>query len=179
MKKRGSKFQRLLLGLSFLLASQPASQALSLEENAVLAALTLNIVRFTTWPDEAQQSMKDTIDLCVVGDNTVQQSFASIDHKPVGNKTLKLIDLQRLSNFERCNVLYISELKQNILLQVFVEIKKMHLLTIGEGDDFAEQGGMVGLENVDNKMTLHVNTAAVREANLTISSRLLSLAKIH
>lgn len=168
----------LLLGLSLLFNAQPSSQALSLEEQTVLAALALNIVRFTTWPDEAQQRMKETIDFCVVGDNVVQQSFASIDHKAVGNKTLNMINLSRLSNFEQCHVLFVSELKQNILLQVFIEIKNRPLLTIGTGNEFAELGGMVGLENVDNKITLHVNIAAVHEAKLNISSRLLSLAKI-
>lgn len=173
-----NKLLRLLLGLSLLLNAQPPAEALTLEEQTVLAALALNIVRFTTWPNDALQGMKESIDFCVVGDNVVQQSFASIDHKPAGNKTLNVINLSRLSNFEQCHVLYISELKQNILLQVFLEIKKLPLLTIGVGDDFAEQGGMVGLEKVDNKMTLHVNIPVVREANLTISSRLLSLAKI-
>ena len=166
------------MALSLFLNVQSSLHALTLEEQTVLAALALNIVRFTTWPGVAQQTMKETIDFCVVGDNVVQQSFASIDHKAVGNKTLKMINLSRLSNFDQCDVLFISELKQNILLQVFVEIKKLPLLTIGAGDEFAEQGGMVGLENVNNKMTLHVNVTAVREANLTISSRLLSLAKI-
>ena len=75
-------------------------------------------------------------------------------------------------------MLYVSELKQNILLQVFAEIKKRPLLTVGESYDFAAQGGMVGLENVDGKITLHVNLAAAHESNLNISARLLKLAKI-
>jgi hypothetical protein len=178
MNERVQKILRLIFGLSVLLNAPPSAQALSLEEHTVLAALALNIVRFTTWSEQAQQRMQETIDFCVVGDNVVQQSFASIDHKPVGNKTLKMINLTRLSNFDQCHVLFIADLKQNILLQVFVETKKLPVLTIGSGDDFAELGGMVGLKNVDNKMTLHVNIAAMREANLTISSRLLSLAKI-
>ena len=114
----------------------------------------------------------------MVGDNVVQQSFASIDHKAVGNKTLHIIYLTRLRNFEQCHVLYVSELKQNVLLQVFVEIKNRPLLTIGEGYDFAELGGMVGLENMDGKITIHVNLPVVRESNLNISARLLKLAKI-
>jgi hypothetical protein len=113
-----------------------------------------------------------------VGDNVVQQSFASIDHKAIGDRMLQVINLSRLRNFEECHVLYISELKQNVLLQVFAEIKKRPLLTIGEGYDFAAQGGMVGLENVNGKITLHVNLAVAREGNLNISARLLKLAKI-
>ena len=108
----------------------------------------------------------------------VQQSFAGINHKAVGNKTLEVINLARLRNFEACHVLYISDLKQAILLQVLAEIKRRPLLTIGEGYDFAVQGGMVGMENVDGKITLHVNLPVVRESNLNISARLLKLAKI-
>ncbi|MGZ5008451.1 MAG: YfiR family protein [Methylobacter sp.] len=177
MNKLGRKFLPLLLGLSLLLNTHhlPAF-AQSLEEQTVLAALTLNIVRFTTWPDDAE--MKDTIDLCVVGDNVVQQSFIGIEHKTVGDKTLHVVNLTRLRNFDQCHVLYISNLKQDILLQVFVEIKKLPLLTIGEGYDFAVQGGMVGLENVDRKITLHINLPVARESNLNISARLLKLAKI-
>jgi hypothetical protein len=176
MNKRVKKYPLLLLWACLLFNTSPRTVAQSLEEEKVLAALTLNIVRFTTWPADAP--IKDSIDLCVVGDNVVQQSFASIDHKAVGNKMLQVINLSRLRNFEACHVLYISELTQNILLQVFAEIKKRPLLTIGEGYDFAAQGGMVGLEKVNGKITLHVNLPVARESNLNISARLLKLAKI-
>lgn len=176
MNKRVGKYLPLLLGLGLLFNTGLPTLAQSLEEQTVLAALALNIVRFTTWPSDAP--MKDTIDFCVIGDNVIQQSFAGIDHKPVGAKTLQIINLSRLRNFEECHVLYVSELKQNILLQVFAEIKKRPLLTIGESYDFAAQGGMVGLENVDGKITLHVNLTAAHESNLNISARLLKLAKI-
>jgi len=174
MAKQPQKLLPLLLGL--LLNTLPSVLAQTLEEQTVLAALALNIVRFTTWPAEAQ--MKESIDFCVIGDNVVQQSFTDIDHKTVGNKTLHVVNLSRLRNFEQCHVLYISELSQNILLQVFTEIKKRPLLTIGESYDFAVQGGMVGLENVNGKISLHINLPVVREANLNISARLLKLANI-
>ncbi|NOU21768.1 MAG: YfiR family protein [Methyloglobulus sp.] len=178
MAKIAKKFLLLLIGLGLSLGVHTATLAQSLEEETVLAALALNIVRFTTWSDETQAHMKNTIDFCVVGDNVVQQSFASIDHKAVGNKTLNVINLSRLRNFEECHALYISELNHNVLLQLFAEIKKRPVLTIGKGNDFAEQGGMVGLDNTDGKITLYINLPVVQESNLNISARLLKLAKI-
>ncbi|MEQ1544332.1 YfiR family protein [Methyloglobulus sp.] len=176
MGKTVKKRLSLVLGLNLLLNAHAPTYAQSLEEQTVLAALALNIVRFTSWPAEAQ--IKTTIDLCVIGDNVAQESFTSIDAKAVGDKTLHIINLSRLRNFEQCRALYISGLQQNILAQIFVEIKKRPLLTIGEGTDFATQGGMVGLENVDDKINLEVNLSVVRESKLTISSRLLKLAKV-
>lgn len=176
MNKRFKRFLQLLLGLGLLLNAHPPTLAQSLEEQTVLTALALNIVHFTTWPAEAQ--MKESIDFCVIGDNVVQESFAGIDHKTVGDKTLQVINLSRLRNFEACHVLYVSGLNQAILLQVFVDIKKRPLLTLGEGYDFAVQGGMVGLVNENGQITLHVNLPVARESNLNISARLLKLAKI-
>lgn len=176
MNKQLKKILPLLVGLGLLLNTRSPMPAQTLEEQTVLAALALNIVRFTTWPPDSQ--IGGFIDFCVVGDNVIQQSFAGIDRKPVGNKTLQVINLSRLRNFEQCHVLYVSDLKQNVLLQVFVEIKNRPILTIGESYDFAAKGGMVGLENVNGKITLHVNLPVMRESNLNISARLLKLAKI-
>lgn len=110
------------MGLGLLINTQPATLAQSLEEQTVLAALAMNIVRFMTWPTQTPANTKKTIDFCIVGDNVVQDSFISIDNKAVGNKTLHIINLSRLRNFEQCDALYISELKKNVLLQVFAEI---------------------------------------------------------
>ena len=176
MKKRFYHFLALMLGLGLLLTPNSLTLAQTLEEQTAFSALALNIVRFTTWPAEALP--KDKIVFCVVGDNVVQDAFAKLEQKAVGDKPLQVINLSRLRNFEECHVLYISELKQNVLLQVFAEIKKRPLLTIGEGIDFALQGGMIGLENLNGKIILHVNLPVVRESNLNISARLLKLAKI-
>lgn len=172
------KLSFLLPGLCLLLSHvQALNAAGTLEGQTVLAALALNIVRFTNWPPETRAQMKNAINFCVVGDNE-EESFATIDNKTVGDKTLHVINLSHLHNFGQCHVLYIDKLKQNILLQVFLETKKLPLLTIGEGYDFAAQGGMVGLENIGGKIILQINLPVVRESNLSIDARLLKLAKI-
>ncbi len=173
------KLSFLLPGLCLLLSSvQSLNAAGTLEGQTVLAALSLNIVRFTNWPPETRAQMKNAINFCVAGDNGAQESFATIDNKAVGDKTLHVVNLSRLRNFEQCHVLYIDELKQNVLSQMLLETKKRPLLTIGEGHDFAAQGGMVGLGNIGGKIILQINLPVVRESNLSIDARLLKLAKI-
>lgn len=161
-----------------LISTHNIPHAESLEEETVLAALSLNIVRFTTWPTQTQTLMGNSINFCLVGDNVAQQSFASIDNKPIGNRFLHIVNLTRLRNLEQCHILFISELKHNILLQLLEEIKNRPLLTIGKGEEFTLTGGMIGLDNVDGKIRLHINLTTVRESNLNISARLLKLAKV-
>jgi hypothetical protein len=119
-----------------------------------------------------------TLNLCVVGDNVAQEAFASIDNKAVGEKTLKVINLTRLRGFEECQALYISQLMNNVLLQLLSEIKNSPMLTIGEIDGFAELGGMVELDSADGKTSMAINHSASITGKLNISSRILNLAKI-
>ena len=151
--------------------------AQSLEEQTVLTALTLNIIRLTKWPEKKGEG-NDELNLCVVGDNVVLQSFFSVDGTTLNNKPLRIINLSRLLNMERCQVLYVSDLKQNLLQQVFLQLENKPILTIGDRHKFAESGGMVGLENVQGKISLLINLVAVQQSGLNISSRLLKLARI-
>jgi hypothetical protein len=49
---------------------------------------------------------------------------------------------------------------------------------IGEIAGFAKRGGIINLVLEDNKVHFEVNVEAAKEADLTISSRLLALARI-
>jgi len=52
------------------------------------------------------------------------------------------------------------------------------ILTVGETPGFAERGGVIRLVLEDNKVRFEVNVDAAHQAGLTISSRLLTLARI-
>ncbi len=157
-------------------AANPAPQAM--EQYTVLAALTLNFARFTQWPEQAFAESGDSLNVCLVGDNLVQQSFESINGKSVGERTIKIIYADRLRNLTQCHVLFISELAKNLVLQVFMDIKSHPVLTMGEDEEFMDAGGMVGMINKDGKIQLYVNLTAAKAARLNISSNLLRLAKI-
>ncbi|OAI28348.1 YfiR family protein [Methylomonas koyamae] len=159
-------------------ASVCAAAPAAFEQYSVLAALTLNFARFTQWPDSAFADAGNALNVCLVGDNVLLQSFESIDGKNVGNRSIKIVNSERLRNLNQCQILFISELPNNVLLQVFLDTKTLPVLTMGEDTDFAANGGMVAMVNVDGKIQLHINLAAVKASGLTISSNLLRLAKI-
>ena len=51
------------------------------------------------------------------------------------------------------------------------------ILTVGEMDHFAENGGAIGFCTEDNKIRFEVNLDAAGKAGLKISAKLLALAK--
>lgn len=163
----------MVMGSGTTVAAPPA-----FEQYTVLAALTLNFARFTQWPDQAFTDLGNNLNVCLVGDNVLMQSFDSIAGKPVGAKVIKIINVDKLRNLNQCNILFVSELPNNVLAQVFLDIKQYPVLTIGEGLEFIHSGGMVAMVNTDGKIQLHINLSVVKNGGLAISSSLLRLAKI-
>ncbi len=148
--------------------------ARSVEKQAVLAALSLNLAQFTTWPERKNPA----IYFCVIGDNVVQEPFANMNNKTIHNKALRIINRSRLRYLSQCQLLYVSVLKRNVLRQVLLELRDLPILTVGENMEFLKAGGMVGLENIDGKMQININLPAIEQSDLVMSSRILKLANI-
>lgn len=150
----------------------------TVEKQKFLAVLTFNITSFTSWPEQTFNQSKESLNLCVFGNNVVQQSFEKIDNKVVHSKTIHIINLLKLRHLTRCQVLYLSGPDPNIIEPLLQEIKGLPILTVGESMGFLKSGGMVGLENINGKIQLTINLTMIKLSKLEVDSRLLNLAKI-
>lgn len=146
----------------------------STEEENLIAALSLNIIRFSAWPEP----QTTPFDLCVYGDNVTKEAFSSLEAKELGSRFLHVVGLDRLIELERCDALYINDINPNLLYQVLNDLKTKPVLTLSYSDSFAEKGGMIGLRKNNGKLVIDINLRACHEAGIVISSRLLSLANI-
>jgi len=181
MKSRAAlamHIQRFILATLLANTSVVLSAPQAFEQYSVLAALTLNFARFTQWPEPTFVQSGEKLQVCVVGDNVVQDAFAAINGKNVGKNTIEVVNASRLRNLNECHMIFISELPKNLLTQVFLDTKNRPVLTLGEDVDFVETGGMVGMLNVESKINLTVNLPVVKTSGLNISSNLLKLVKI-
>lgn len=165
------------LVLLFLLGSTSLAWSTSSEKQAVLAILSFNVANFTTWPEQAFAE-NESLTLCIFGSNIVQESFSSIHNRKVKGRKIKVVNLLRLRNLERCQLLYLSDVESTKLIPLLKEIKDQPILTIGENKRFLNAGGMVSLEKIKGKMQIDVCLPRVKTASLVISSRLLKLANI-
>lgn len=163
-----------IFSLLFCFSYMPSVHARSVEKQAVLAVLSLNLARFTTWPEWKSP----VLNLCVIGNNVVQESFANLNNKTINGKTVRVINRSRRRHLSECQLLYISGLKRNFLKQVFLELKKQPILTVGENMSFLKAGGMIGLEKLNGKMQLNINLPVIKQSELVVSSRILKLANI-
>jgi hypothetical protein len=161
----------LLLTSSAVLASQAVTQP------ALKAAFLFNFAKFVEWPADLAQS--GPLSVCVLDDPAVEESLAQlVNGAPPTGRPVTLVKAAHNRPLRGCHVLYIGDSDSARTTAMLDELKNAAILTVGNGDQFARGGGMIGLFIEDGRMRFAINPDAAQRAGLRLSSRLLSLAKI-
>jgi hypothetical protein len=161
----------MVVASSALLSSQSVTQP------ALKAAFLFNFAKFVEWPGESPSTAP--LAVCVLDDSAVEESLAQlIGGGPVSGRAVTLIKAARNRSLRACHVLYLGDPDPVRTIATLDELKNAPILTVGDGDQFARGGGMIGLFIEDGRMRFAINPDAAQRAGLRLSSRLLSLAKI-
>lgn len=147
-------------------------------EYSVKAAYLLNFTRYVEWPD----SMVDTagrqpVVLCVYGSDP----FGTILERTVDGRTSKgrpltIRRLERSGQANGCHAVFISEEEWRRRPAVLESLARRGVLTVGEGEAFAEAGGVISFVIVNDAVRFVINMPAGEGAGLRLSSRLLAIA---
>lgn len=175
-------FYRLLLswffvicGVSFFCATTDAA---TLEEYTVKSALTLNLAIFTEWPKSAFTSIDDDIHLCVIGNNTVQESFMELSGKKIEQRKIIVTDISRSGKIAGCHILFIGGQDRIQLSRMQVAASGKPILTIDDINEPTAYRSVVNLSYHNGKIELNINLKLAQQNQLEISARLLKLAHI-
>ena len=101
-----------------------------------------------------------------------------VNEKKIDGRGFVVKRLKWGKDLKDCNILFISSSEKAHFQEVIQIVKGMPVLTIGETPNFARRGGIINFTLEDSKVRFEVNIEAARQADLNISSRLLSLARI-
>src|SRR5207249_10352182 len=85
---------------------------------------------------------------------------------------------KKLAEMKSCHILFITSSEKNFLPQTLKPFRGASVLTVGETDSFAREGGIITFVDSENSVQLEINLAAAEQARLKISSKLLSLPKV-
>lgn len=167
-----------LLGIlgAILLFSLQASANDADVEYKVKAGYLYNFTKFITWPED----QSETFNLCIVGEDPFGDLIDPIEQRTAFGRPIKLFRSNSFNKDQRCHILFISASITDIFLLkgmlVIRDIDKS--LTVGEGKDFAAQGGMIGFINKDGRIKLQINLKMLQQSDLKISAKLLEVAEI-
>jgi hypothetical protein len=103
----------------------------------------------------------------------------SLEGRKVGAHPIEVVTFRDPSSVEQqCQVLVISRKEAKQAGQLLLAVSARPVLTIGDSDGFAEQGGIIGLEIEQSHVGFAINVDASQQVGLGINAQLLQLAKI-
>ncbi|MFH2140854.1 MAG: YfiR family protein [Bacteroidota bacterium] len=175
-----SKFQFRLI-LSFILII-PFSNIYSQHytEYEVKAGYIYNFTKFINWPEQAFDSDNENFIIGIYGKdpfglilNMVLKGQKLLDR----NWTIKYY--YDVSEIDKCHILFVAKASKSELLAIFEKLKNKPVLTVGdEIEEFCERGGMINFTGKFDKKRFEINNNSALRVKLSISLKLLVLARI-
>ena len=148
-------------------------------EYLIKAGFTYNFAKLMQWPASAFPQPDSPIIIGILGNDPFGATLDSVlVGKKVNTRGFVVKHLKWGADIKGCNILYVSTTEAAHLDEILHAIKGLPILTIGQMPDFARRGGIVNFIIEDDKVRFEVNVEAAKQADISISSRLLTLAKI-
>jgi hypothetical protein len=175
--------QRILICLLLLLLSPGSGRALAeeaLTEPSAKAGFIFNFAKFVEWPADAFSKDDSPLVVGIFGDEdfvtAVRKLFEEKNPKAHG-RSFMVRRLTQNGDAKACHILFFRESETKRFGAIYESIKRCPIMTIGESDEFLDFGGMFNFVFEEKQLRFEVNTAPAENAGLTISSKLLHLAR--
>ena len=144
-------------------------------EYRVKAAYLLNFTRYVEWPTSPASDGR--LSICVMGIDPFGRILdATVAGRTVQGRPLEVRRVQSASEASGCEVVFVSRETWRRNPGTLQALGNGGSLTVGESEQFAQGGGVIGFIIRDETVRFVVNDAARDRAGLRISSRMLSLA---
>jgi len=177
----------LIIALSVSLSWAPGALAQDRDssdssEYLIKAGFIFNFAKFVEWPPTTFAQPDSPIVIGILGTDP----FGTIiDHivqdKKIGGRGFVVKRLKwgaEAKDLRECKILFVGASERVHIDELVQIVKGLPILTVGETPGFAEHGGVIRFVLEDNRVRFEVNVDAARQGGLTISSRLLTLARI-
>lgn len=146
-------------------------------EYQVKAALLYNFAKYVEWPAHAFVAPASPLVIGIAGEDPFGEELEKI----VGGKTIgaRAIVVKRLAKENppvHCQVLFVGYSEKKRRKEILEKVQGLPVLTVGEGEEFLVQGGVIAFVRRENKVRFQVDLKTARKGQLTISSRVLNVA---
>lgn len=186
--------QILTLFMVAVLSSETVN-AVPVNEYELKTAYLYNFALFTAWPATWAPENGSTMALCTMGEDQFGASIEQLHNREVRGKRLIVRRSISVEQAPSCHILYIAESERQNMAVILESLRGSSVLTISdapanntmkEGTPAASMADapagppvrcMITLILENKRLMFEVDSAAARQAGLTMSSRLLYLAR--
>lgn len=156
-----------------------AARGQAIDEYQFKAAFLYNLAKFVEWPPETFKNPTAPIVSCILGGGPLG---GVLEHATNGNaiEDRKFV-VRHISNARQasdCQILFVTSSEQRRWRSIAGDIENSSILTVGETDGFASEGGVVNFKMEGDRIRIQINVDTAERKRLRISAKLLSLSQI-
>jgi hypothetical protein len=147
-------------------------------EHQVKAAIVANLAKYVDWPSHAFASSNSPLVLVVIAPPPLEDEL----RRMTAGKAVEghALDLQRADpksgHPPAAHILFLSGMDRKQAAEMLRACQGQPVLTVVDASSDAPEGAIITLVRKNNTVRLEINTAAAKECQLGISSKLLSVA---
>jgi hypothetical protein len=139
------------------------------------AALLYNLLAFVEWPPGAGE--EKTFVIGVAGDDDVLDALKPLAGQIVKRHAVVVREVRDEDDPTICHVLYLAAARDGTAASMLRRVGSAPVLTVGDGSDFAKQGGIVFVAFDNSRLRFDVSLTNANKAQLKISSKVLGMAR--
>ena len=154
-----------LLGVVWMIAGcgvEVSAQGPGISEYDVKAAFLNKFSQFVKWPGS-----RPGMTVGILGEDAFGDAL---------ERMMKVRRSKRVEDLKGCQIIFISKSERGNIGAILESLAGANILTVGETEGFAKQGGAIGFVLVGSTVRFEINAGAARRAGLNIDSQLLRLA---
>lgn len=148
-------------------------------EYRVKLGFLYNFAEFVQWPSDAFRSPRAPFVICVAGrdpfDPAIEEELRS---RTIGGHPVDIKTLDPTGDPKFCHMIFVRAGDKWAAADTLASLRGSSTLTVGETRGFVDLGGIITLVIEDKRLRFEINLEAARQTRLTLSSKLLALAKI-
>ena len=158
-------------------ATAAAAQRTTTAEDDIKAAFLFNFTQFVEWPAAALAGA-DPFRICVVADPPFAAAVdRTIVGESVGGHAIARSSPAAPADARGCQILFVGRQEGDRLERWLAAVKGSPVLVVGESHSAFEHGAHINFVIENNRVKFDVNKDGAARAGLTISSKLLRVAR--
>jgi hypothetical protein len=167
-----------ILGLVLCSAIASGSNKREAREYHLKAAFLRYVAKFVEWPNDVITDKK--LNICVLGNVPYYKAINSINGKVVNALELNVLKVENTdATIEKnCHILFVAKTEEENTTSIIEAIQNKPILSFGDMDNFAENGGDMNFYIMNNRLAIMINPPAIEKASLTISPRMMRLVTV-
>lgn len=151
------------------------AQGDDLTEYHIKAAILYNIAKFVQWPAGQLGNTETPFHLCVIGTEPFISMRETLAGKQIKGHKVMVRQIDSVETASDCQMLFVSAADSGATGPLPMNSGEP-ILSVGETADFIDQGGIINLATINNKVRFEINLMAGERLGFRFSAQLLKLA---